>query len=29
MYHTSLSHPFTWVKPNVVRCDLGMRVRVR
>ncbi len=25
--HTSLPHPFAWVRPNVVRCDLGVRVR--
>ncbi len=29
IYHTSLPHPFPWVEPNVVPCDLGVRVRWR
>ncbi len=27
--HASLPDCFTWVKPNVVRCDLGVHVRWR
>ncbi len=27
--HTSLPHCFIQVKPNLVRCDLGVRVRWR